>query len=149
MALYRRSATHGQLLGRILGDISQNRRSLTSDNISVIQKEFTKQATVFENQWNQRMKRDNKEIMGWVIKQLGEVSKDMRALDVASGTGIFARALAPMCRLVNFEKRPRTEEGENFFLRYPFHRRQFSLILFLQRGGSSTPYPLGRVQKKN
>merc|ERR1712130_951652 len=93
MALYRRSATHGQLFGRILGDISQNRRSLTSDNISVIQKEFTKQATVFENQWNQRMKRDNKEIMGWVIKQLGEVSKDMRALDVASGTGIFARAL--------------------------------------------------------
>ena len=76
---------------------------MTSDNISVIQKEFTKQAAVFENRWNQRMKRDNKEIMGWVLGQVGQVFKDMRALDVASGTGIFARALAPLCRYLNFE----------------------------------------------
>ena len=70
----------------------------------MIQKEFTKQAAVFENRWNQRMKRDNKEIMGWVLKQVGQVSNEMRALDVASGTGIFARALAPLCRYLNFER---------------------------------------------
>jgi len=76
---------------------SQDRRGASSDNISVIQKEFTKQAPVFENQWNQRMKRSNREIMDWVLNNLGRVSPHTRALDVASGTGIFARTLAPIC----------------------------------------------------
>merc|ERR1712212_1260773 len=100
MALYRSRAICGQIFSKILRQSCQGRRSLTSDNIAVIQKEFTKQAAVFENRWNQRMKRDNKEIMGWVLEQLGEVTNDTRALDVASGTGIFARALAPICREV-------------------------------------------------
>ena len=104
MALLRRSTAHGQIFSRILRQNNQDRRSSTSDNISVIREEFTKQAAVFENRWNQRMKRDNKEIMGWVLEQVGQVSKEMRALDVASGTGIFARALAPLCRYLNFER---------------------------------------------
>ena len=108
MALFRSRATHGQIFSRILRQSSsQGIRSLTSDNISVIQKEFTKQAAVFENRWNQRMKRDNKEIMGWVLEQVGQVSNETRALDVASGTGIFARALAPFCRFLYFEKCPK------------------------------------------
>ena len=53
------------------------------------------------------MKRDNKEIMGWVLEQVGQVSNETRALDVASGTGIFARALAPFCRFLYFEKCPK------------------------------------------
>ena len=80
---------------------SQDRRRASSDNISVIQKEFTKQAPVFENQWNQRMKRSNREIMDWVLNNLGRVSPHTRALDVASGTGIFARTLAPLCTWVD------------------------------------------------
>ena len=108
MALFRSRATHVQIFSRILSQSIQGRRSLASDNITVIQKEFTKQAAVFENQWNQRMKRDNKEIMGWVLEQVGQVSNETRALDVASGTGIFARALAPFCRFLYFEKFPKS-----------------------------------------
>merc|ERR1712130_376332 len=112
MALYRGSATHGQIFSRILRKSSQGRRSLGSENISVIQKEFTKQAAVFENRWNQRMKRDNKEIMGWVLEQVGQVSNETSALDVASGTGIFARALAPFCRFLYSEKCPNNKENK-------------------------------------
>ena len=83
--------THGQILNKILRENSEGRRRFASDNISVVQEEFTKQAAVFENKWNQRMKRNNKEIMGWVIGKLGNVSKETKALDVASGTGIFAK----------------------------------------------------------
>ena len=100
---------------------------MKSDNISVIQKEFTKQAAVFENRWNQRMKRDNKEIMGWILEKVGQVSNETRALDVASGTGIFARALAPFCRFLYFEKCPNNQEDVNLFLRY--HRSNNKLIL--------------------
>ena len=107
MALYRSPAIRGQIFSKILRQSCQGRRSLTSDNISVIQKEFTKQAAVFENRWNQRMKRDNKEIMGWILEQIGHVSNETRALDVASGTGIFARALAPLCRSLYFEECPK------------------------------------------
>ena len=104
MALSRRTVTHGQILNKILRENSEGRRRFASDNISVVQEEFTKQAAVFENKWNQRMKRNNKEIMGWVIGKLGNVSKEMKALDVASGTGIFARTLAPLCRSLKFEE---------------------------------------------
>ena len=91
---------------------SQDRRHASSDNISVIQKEFTKQAPVFENQWNQRMKRSNREIMDWVLNNLGRVSPHTRALDVASGTGIFARTLAPICTWVDtfIRSHPRSRE---------------------------------------
>ena len=108
MALFRSRATHVQIFSRILSQSIQGRRSLASDNISLIQKEFTKQAAVFENRWNHRMKRDNKEIMGWVLEQVGQVSNETRALDVASGTGIFARALAPFCRFLYFQKFPKS-----------------------------------------
>ena len=64
MALSRRAVTHGQILNKILRENSEGRRRFASDNISVVQEEFTKQAAVFENKWNQRMKRNNKEIMG-------------------------------------------------------------------------------------
>lgn len=47
------------------------------------------------------MKRSNREIMDWVLKNLGRVSPHTKALDVASGTGIFARTLAPLCTWVD------------------------------------------------
>ena len=39
--------------------------------------------------------------MDWVLNNLGRVSPHTRALDVASGTGIFARTLAPICTWVD------------------------------------------------
>ena len=69
-----------------------------SDNLSAIQEEFTRQAGVFENQWDLRMKKDNREIMSWVLEKMGDIPSSTRALDVATGTGIFARALSPLCR---------------------------------------------------
>ena len=47
------------------------------------------------------MKRSNREIQDWVLNNLGRVSPHTKALDVASGTGIFARTLAPLCTWVD------------------------------------------------
>lgn len=71
-----------------------------SGNIGVVKDEFTRQAAVFEEKWNVRMKRSNSEIMEWVMSIVGSIAEDAKALDVASGTGTFARQLAPLCKSV-------------------------------------------------
>ena len=70
-------------------------------NIQKVKDEFTVQAAVFENQWNVRMKRSNEEIMKWVMSHVPLTDPETtHAIDVASGTGIFARQLAPLCKSV-------------------------------------------------
>lgn len=71
-------------------------------NLNVIQDGFGRQAPWFETDWNTRSKRSTREIMDWVIDVMitsntpGEKGdcQGAVALDVATGTGIFARALA-------------------------------------------------------
>ena len=63
-------------------------------NLKIIQDEFKQQASVFEAEWGKRSMRSTTDIMKWVINVIGPVNKDAKALDVATGTGIFARALA-------------------------------------------------------
>ena len=68
--------------------------STAATNLKIIQGEFKQQASVFEAQWEKRSMRSTADIMKWVINVIGPVNKDTKALDVATGTGIFARALA-------------------------------------------------------
>lgn len=58
-------------------------------NIGVIRHEFKKQASLYS---------PHPKAIEFVMSEVGAVSGD--ALDVASGTGVFARALAPSCRRV-------------------------------------------------
>ena len=76
----------------------------TSKNIEDIRDEFTQQSTWFENAWEQRSFNSTNVIMSWVLdrmndlKPLSEHGHSSKVLDVACGTGIFARALAPYCK---------------------------------------------------
>ena len=87
-------------------------------NLHAIQDEFGRQAVWFETDWNKRSKRSTSEIMDWVMAVVNSSNKQTNnrtgmqqttcntspstagatagaaALDVATGTGIFARALA-------------------------------------------------------
>ena len=69
--------------------------SFASTNAKDIQDEFTRQATTFEIGWDARCLKKTGEIMDFVWEQIAPyVQQDARALDVACGTGIFARYLA-------------------------------------------------------
>ena len=76
----------------------------TSENLSEIQDEFTRQAAGFEANWTERSNQSTEQLMSKVMdkvqRQSGPISPQTRALDVASGTGIFARTLLPFCRHV-------------------------------------------------
>ena len=89
----------------VLKTIHINRCFSSSKNITEIQKEFTQQSSWFENDWELRSVNSTDVIMRWVLKQINEVSplselSNANALDVACGTGIFARSLAPFCSSV-------------------------------------------------
>jgi ubiquinone/menaquinone biosynthesis C-methylase UbiE len=111
-----------------------------SGNLTTIQEEFTRQATVFEGGWGLRMKRDNKEIMGWVLGQLGELPPATAALDVATGTGIFARALAPHCSSVVGLDATEAMLAE---ARARAAEEQLANIRFEQGDATAMPFPAG------
>lgn len=80
----------------------------SSTNLAAIQAEFQRQASWFEADWGGRSKTPNEDIMSWVLGSINAVApfnadgpsafpKNARALDVACGTGVFTRALAPVC----------------------------------------------------
>ena len=68
--------------------------SNTASNLDVIQDEFKRQASVFEADWSKRSLRSTSDIMKWVMDAIGPIRDGSKALDVATGTGIFARALS-------------------------------------------------------
>lgn len=82
------------------------RNSPISSNINQIKEEFTKQSTWFEKDWSARSVGKTEDIMNWVIKNLylqpahSNGRNSVNALDIASGTGIFARSLAKVCKSV-------------------------------------------------
>ena len=91
---------HGGRLARH-GSRSLSSDSLyKSDNIGTVRDEFSRQAAVFEDQWDARMKRGNDEILDWAMAAIGPVKADTVGMDVAAGTAILARRLAGHCRQV-------------------------------------------------
>lgn len=72
----------------------------SSENLGAIREEFSRQAAWFQSDWSGRSKLSTAAIMDWVTRSIcatAPVPPGARALDVAAGTGIFARALAPHC----------------------------------------------------
>jgi ubiquinone/menaquinone biosynthesis C-methylase UbiE len=74
---------------------------ISSNNKAAIQDEFSRQAPLFEAQWEKRSRRSTKEIMNIVfgyfrpfLPASAPGPAGLRALDVATGTGIFSRFLA-------------------------------------------------------
>ena len=67
----------------------------SSTNLDDIKDEFTRQAAGFENHWSNRSNKSTTEIMSWVMKHVHIPDNNKMALDVAAGTCIFARTLAP------------------------------------------------------
>lgn len=66
-----------------------------SSNMSEIVNEFNKQSTWFESDWSSRSLSSTESLMQWVMSHIDiNKVKDKYVLDVASGTGIFARWLA-------------------------------------------------------
>ena len=84
------------------------RACFSSQNIDEVRAEFTRQSGNFENEWTTRSKRNTSDIMKWVMASVEQVYSHavalggvgegvgVKALDVACGTGIFARALAKL-----------------------------------------------------
>ena len=67
-----------------------------SKNIVSIQDQFKQQAAWFEDDWLSRSNVSTDELMSWVhtcISETGPIESDDIGLDVATGTGIFARSL--------------------------------------------------------
>ena len=75
--------------------------SAVTSNLKEIQDEFTRQSQGFEADWLNRSKQSTHEVMSWVLDSIendgGAIDPTTKALDVACGTGIFARALLPHC----------------------------------------------------
>eukprot|EP00750_Incisomonas_marina_P009045 INCI15783.2.p1 GENE.INCI15783.2~~INCI15783.2.p1 ORF type:complete len:327 (-),score=69.71 INCI15783.2:21-872(-) len=117
----------------------------TSTNIEEIQKEFTRQSSGFENNWVNRSSVTTQQLMDKVLRkmhqQAGPILPTTRALDVATGTGIFARSLLPYCAEVvgldatqamldlAVQKTAETDGGEKAF--------------FLLGDASAMPFPDG------
>jgi len=78
--------------------------SASTSNLSEIQSEFTRQSTGFESAWTARNTQSTESIMAKVLRQVelqaGPIDSTSRALDVATGTGIFARTILPLCAKV-------------------------------------------------
>ena len=69
-----------------------------ASNASAIQEEFSRQATNFEQGWEKRSLKTTSDIMDFVWNNMSahvvpNINGHVRALDVACGTGIFARKL--------------------------------------------------------
>src|SRR5512139_2711320 len=62
----------------------------------VVQREFSKQASRFENKG---LTLSSQEILGWIVDSL-PLDPGFRALDVAAGTGLLSREIAPRVRWV-------------------------------------------------
>ncbi len=78
-----------------------NTRSLGTSNVGEIVNEFRKQAHGFENKWSARYLSSSEHIMKWIIDTISPCLKPgSKVLDVAAGTAIFSRALAPLCSSV-------------------------------------------------
>eukprot|EP00037_Helgoeca_nana_P010985 m.97567 g.97567 ORF g.97567 m.97567 type:complete len:357 (-) comp20541_c0_seq1:166-1236(-) len=87
-----------------------------SQNLAAIRDEFSQQADWFEADWGARSKTSNADIMQWAVGSItaaieragvgasGGVAstflQEARALDVACGTGVMTRALAPLTKSV-------------------------------------------------
>jgi ubiquinone/menaquinone biosynthesis C-methylase UbiE len=85
-------------VARTLGKV----RCLGTSNLGGIKDEFRKQAPNFENNWSARYKSSSKNIMEWIEKIISPcLKKGAITLDVAAGTAIFARTLAPLCSSVS------------------------------------------------
>ncbi len=77
------------------------RRCLGTSNLGYVKNEFRKQAPIFESNWSARYKSSSEHTMKWIIEiMLPRLKKETVALDVAAGTAIFARTLAPLCSSV-------------------------------------------------
>lgn len=70
--------------------------STASSNLGTIKHQFSQQAPGFEADWARKSLGSNAKIMKWVTSRMWPVA-NAHALDVASGTGIFARSLATSC----------------------------------------------------
>lgn len=77
---------------------------------SLIIKEFTKQAKDFANE---KLSMNNQNYIHWIVQSLN-LNKQMIVLDVAAGTGILSRAIAPYVeRVISFDlSNEMIKEGE-------------------------------------
>ncbi|MBP1996711.1 class I SAM-dependent methyltransferase [Paenibacillus eucommiae] len=71
--------------------------SMLEGNEKVVREEFKKQARGFSNKL---LSLNNEELLNWIHNSLN-LKKEMKVLDVASGTGILSRSIAPFVNHVN------------------------------------------------
>jgi len=71
----------------------------SADHKSAVQVEFQKQASAgFDFRWHERG--NSTQVLPWILYQLPPISPRTTVLDVATGTGIMARAIAPKTGMV-------------------------------------------------